>query len=266
VPYLSGISAEHLDFSRDGQWVTYVAHPEATLWRSKVDGTERLQLTSAPMRAAEPVWSPDGKWIAFMGSEPGRPWKICLVSAEGGTPQRLMPGERNEGNPGWSPDGTRLVFGRLPWMEGGTAGAAAIHVLDLKTKEVSTLPGSEGLMSPRWSPDGRYVAAVTSGQNWTQVLFDFTVLKWTELTKIDGCFNRWSRDGKYVYFEKPESRLALFRVRVSDRHLEEILAPQNVRRALGVEGAWVGLALDDSVLITRDVGIQEIYALDWEAP
>ena len=110
------------------------------------------------------------------------------------------------------------------------------------------------------------VAAVTSGQNWTQVLFDFTVLKWTELTKIDGCFNRWSRDSKYVYFESLDSRFDIFRVRVSDRHLEEILAPPNVRRAMGVFGAWVGLALDDSVLITRDVGIQEIYALDWEAP
>jgi hypothetical protein len=122
-------------------------------------------------------------------------------------------------------------------------------------------------MSPRWSPDGRHVAAITSGQNLTQVLFDFTALKWIELTKVGGVYNRWSRDGKYVYFETPDySRFAVFRVRVSDRHLEQIVAPQNVRRALGVFGAWTGLAPDDSVLIVRDVGIQEIYALDWEAP
>ena len=46
TPYLSGMSAMGVNFSRDGKWVTYVAYPEGTLWRSKVDGSERLQLTS----------------------------------------------------------------------------------------------------------------------------------------------------------------------------------------------------------------------------
>ena len=265
MPYLSGISAEHLDFSRDGQWVTYVAYPEATLWRSKVDGSERLQLTSSPMRATEPVWAPDGKWIAFMGSEPGKGWKIFVVSADGGMPQRLMPGERSEANPGWSPDGAHLVFGRLPWMEGGIAGVAAIHVLDLKTKQASTIPGSEGLMSPRWSPDGRHIAAMSYGLKGIQVLFDFTTQKWTELTKVVGVYNRWSRDGQYVYF-RGASEPAIFRVRVSDQRLERVVTLGHTPMAQGVVGPWNGLAPDDSILITRDVGIQEIYALDVDLP
>src|SRR5262249_24526379 len=40
--YLSGISAEHLDFSRDGEGVVYVTYPEGSLWRSKRDGRERV--------------------------------------------------------------------------------------------------------------------------------------------------------------------------------------------------------------------------------
>src|SRR5262249_38772801 len=44
VPYLSGISVGDVDISRDGKWVTYVTLPENTLWRSKLDGTDRLQL------------------------------------------------------------------------------------------------------------------------------------------------------------------------------------------------------------------------------
>ena len=44
LPYLSGISAIHLGFSKDGQWVAYMNYTDGTLWRSKVDGTERLQL------------------------------------------------------------------------------------------------------------------------------------------------------------------------------------------------------------------------------
>ncbi len=69
VPYLSGISAEGLAFTRDGQWVTYTSYPDGTLWRSKVDGSERLQLTFSPMRVLLPRWSPDGKQIALV---PGR--------------------------------------------------------------------------------------------------------------------------------------------------------------------------------------------------
>ena len=70
VAYLSGISAESLAFSQDGQWVTYLSFPEGTLWRSKVDGSERLQLTFPPMRVFLPRWSPDGKQIVFNATFP----------------------------------------------------------------------------------------------------------------------------------------------------------------------------------------------------
>src|SRR5712692_4337455 len=113
VPYLSGISADSLAFSRDGEWVAYVTFPEGVLWRSRMDGSQRLQLTFPPMRVLLPRWSPDGKRIAFMGVAPGKPWKISLVSAEGGSSQQLLllPGERNEMDPNWSRDGNSLVFG-----------------------------------------------------------------------------------------------------------------------------------------------------------
>ena len=43
APFLSGISAGELDFSRDGKWVAYVSYPERTLWRSRIDGSESQQ-------------------------------------------------------------------------------------------------------------------------------------------------------------------------------------------------------------------------------
>src|SRR5262249_48635874 len=192
--YLSGISAEQLDFSRDGAWVVYVTYPEGSLWRSNVDGSKRLQLTYPPMQAGLPCWSPDGKQIAFAARVPGKDWKIYLVSAEGGNPQQLTPDARFENDPTWSPDGNSLVFG-----VGNPPEPSAIYLLEVRTRQGSLLPGSEGLFSPRWSPDRRYIAALVGSQN-TLMLFDFTTQKWTELAKQAAGWPRWSRDGKYIYF------------------------------------------------------------------
>jgi Tol biopolymer transport system component len=97
TPYLSGISAMGVKSSRDGKWVTYVAYPEGTLWRSKADGSERLPLTSPPLYVIQPRWSPDGTRIAFMGQEPGKPWSVYVISAEGGSPERPVPRDRDFG-------------------------------------------------------------------------------------------------------------------------------------------------------------------------
>ena len=82
-----------MNVSRDGKWVTYVAYPESTVWRSKVDGSERLQLTFPPLFAILPRWSPDGTQITFMALEPGTPWSLYVISADGGTPEQLTPGD-----------------------------------------------------------------------------------------------------------------------------------------------------------------------------
>jgi hypothetical protein len=56
--------------------------------------------------------------------------------------------------------------------------------------------------------------------------------------------------------------LSFNRVRVADHKLERLFSLKNVRLA----DNWTGLAPDDSPLVLRDIGTQEIYALDWEAP
>lgn len=104
VPYLSGISAEGVDSSRDGQWVAYTSFPEGTLWRSNLTGGDRLQLTFQPMRAFLPRWSPDGKQIAFIGNATGNPWTNYVISAEGGIPRQIVLGNDEAADPTWAPD------------------------------------------------------------------------------------------------------------------------------------------------------------------
>jgi Tol biopolymer transport system component/predicted Ser/Thr protein kinase len=264
VPYLSGMSAEWVDFSRDGTWVLYTTFPEGSLWRSKADGSERLQLTFPPLQVLTPRWSPDGKRIVFMGQRPGETWKAYVVSAEGGAPQRLIPGGGEEADPQWSPDGNRVLFGGF--ILGLTAGKPlALHLLELKTNQVSTLPGSEGLRSPRWSPDGRYVAAF--GQNTTTlVLFDFDTQKWEQLAGGAPGFDNWSKDGKYVYYWNfSEGAKGVYRVGIRDHKVERVASLEE-SRFTGNGGPYLGLAPDDSPLVLRDTSIEEIYALDWEAP
>jgi len=262
VPYLGGISAQDVDVSKDHQWVAYVSYPDRVLWRSRVDGSQRLQLTSLPIQAFLPRWSPDGKQIAFSTEVPGGFDKIYVVAAEGGRPAQLTAENHNENDPNWSPDQNVLMFGGEPWLED----SVGIKLFDLKTHQVSTLSGSEDLFSPHWSPDGRYVVAMSSDSR-KLMLFDFSTQKWAELISSPAAYPNWSRDGKYVYFINPYTgEPAIYRVRISDRKLELVTSLSRQRLGWSIAGKWTGLAGDDSPLVLRDTGSEEIYALDWEAP
>jgi Tol biopolymer transport system component len=264
MPYLSGISADTVDFSKDGQWVTYVAVPDGTLWRSKTDGTEKLQLTFPPtMTAYLPRWAPDGKRIAFQGLSTGKSWSMYIVSADGGDLREIRPWP---GDPGWSPDGSSMVFSSAPLVfDPGASTRSTIQIMDLRSGQVSTLPDSEGFYSPRWSPDGRYIAALQADSNRLQ-LFDLSSRKWRELSGIEAAYLNWSRDSRYIYFRSLERSSWICRLRISDASLERIASLKGGRWT-GVFGwQWVGLTPDGDPLILRDTGTEEIYALNVDLP
>jgi serine/threonine protein kinase/Tol biopolymer transport system component len=273
LPYLSGISAIQLAFSKDGQWVAYSSYPDGTLWRSKVDGTGRLRLSSPSMAALQPQWSPDGKQIAFAASVPGKPNHIYTVSVDGGVPKELTKGDRDEVFPNWSPDGNSLIFGNTPSELAGAA-PTAIYLLDFKTGQLSTLSDSAGYWSPRLSPDGTVIAAFSKTNRLT--LHEWKTQKWTELTTIPItiacmiCVNppNWSHDGKYVYFNSSsEGEQAFYRMDIKSHRVETIASLSEVKRPASASfGAWTGLAPDDSPLALRDISTYEIYALDWQLP
>jgi Tol biopolymer transport system component len=265
LPYLSGISATQLGFSKDGQWVAYMSYPDAMLWRSRVDGTQRLQLTSSSMGGWQPQWSPDGKRIAFSANMPGKPKHIYIVSADGGALEEVSHGDRDEVFPTWSQDGDSLFFGNPP-TDPGEVPASAIYRLNLKTNQLTTLTGSEGKWSPRLSPDDNYIAALSGA--FHIMLFDMKVQKWTELTHTRESHPAWSHDGKYVYFDSTaEGEAAFYRVQIKDHKLERVASLKEVKRLTSAGlPSWTGLAPDDSMLALRDISTFEIYALDWRLP
>jgi DNA-binding winged helix-turn-helix (wHTH) protein len=268
VPFLQGISAEDLAFSADGQWMAYTSFPDGNLWRSKVDGNEKMQLTFSPMRMSDPCWSPDGKQIAFMGILPGGTWNIYVIPSTGGSAERLLPSDQGQLDVGWSPDGKSLIFGTAVDPEG------SISIIDVNSRRVSTLPGSRGLFSPHWSPDGRYIAgdALPSGN---LMLFDTSTQRWTKPCDCVGSYPVWSHDGKYLYFHHEGQELhpgpgfdkgnRIARLRIADYKLETVAEVGiDVRWTPLTEGQWFGLTPDDSPVIPRDLSTQEIYALEMQ--
>jgi serine/threonine protein kinase/Tol biopolymer transport system component len=260
TPFLSGISAEDVAFSKDGQWVAYVSYPEGILWRSRPDGSDKVQLVFPPLLAASPRWSPDGKQIVYFDYSAGKPAKTYLVSADGGIPEPILPEDPEpQRDPNWSPGGDKILFGGAPSDKN-----SALELFDLKTHQRSTLAGSQGLLAARWSPDGRYIAALQAGSA-SEVLFDFQTQKWSQLAAVRAAFLNWSADGQYVYFLRWAKDPAVLRVRIADRRLEQVADLTNLPTT-GNIGPWMGLDPDDSPLILRDRGTQDVYALDWEEP
>lgn len=115
------------------------------------------------------------------------------------------------------------------------------------------------IYSPRWSPDGQYVAAETADGK-RLMIFDLTTQQWAALAEVDVVYWSWSQDGRYIYFDDAGNDPAYRRVRISDHRQELVVSLKNVRRADGMLGWWTGLAPDDSPLVLRDVGTHEIYA------
>jgi dipeptidyl aminopeptidase/acylaminoacyl peptidase len=265
VPFLGGMNVTHVAYSRDVQWIAYVSLVDNTLWRSHPDGSERIQLTYAPSRAALPRWSPDGTRIAYMSAQPGRPWKALLISAQGGTPDQLVSGNNAEVDPTWSPDGMQLAFGSCIYGASSPQDSE-IKVLNMKSRQVSTIPESNGLCNPRWSPDGRYLLALDfTGFSSTKILlFEFDTKKWSDwVIDPEGVnYPTWTPDSRYVEYVNSACR----RVKLGDTHPDALFSLKGIKPYLTEFGSWSGSAPDNSRLFVRDASTPEIYAIDVDFP
>ncbi len=260
VPYLGGIPARHLSFSRDRQWVAYTNELDGSLWRSRLDGTQALQLTFPPLHVLHPTWSPDGKKIAFEANG-----TLFAIPSEGGKPEQILSGDAQGGQPNWSPDGSSLLYTMSE--PGGLH--RAIFLLNLSNRQVEMVPGSEDFEGPQWSPDGKYAAA--SAKNIQKLmLFDFARHQWSELAEglPYGWGIRWSASGRYVYYQHlyGGEKQPILRVRLSDHKVEQITSSRQILRADVLSYSMTGLAPDDSPLASFVSRNADVHALELDLP
>jgi eukaryotic-like serine/threonine-protein kinase len=265
APFLAGFSAVGIDFSKDGQRMVWTSFPDGVLWQSKVDGSDKIQLTFPPMVGDTGRWSPDGTRIVFSSSYPGKPPQLYLIPSGGGEPEQLTPRVPASGDGSWSQDGESIAYSGL-----NSEGKLALLIVDLKTHQVTAVPNSEGLISPRWSPDGKYLLAMPEDFS-RLMLFDFAHQSWQELTRGKlqfAAYPAWLPDSKCVVFNSlVNSNFPEYRICLADRKLAHIAdMGQSGKLVFGLDGWWTGVAPDGSILGTRDAGTQEIYALDVKWP
>ena len=270
VPFALGLSGCFVDFSRDGKWMSYVSYPDGNLWRSRLDGSDKQQLTFPPMGVFLPRWSPDGKLIAFVEVVAGDSSRVYVIPAEGGSPMLIAAGKFQPSDPSWSPDGKFIAYGGAI---GGGRPQSEIRIHDLATGSWKKLPGSEGYFAPLWSPDGRYMLASRVELPWNKFAFDFTTQKWSPLIegKAITSFPAWSRDSKYIYFATTAAYTGIggegiIRVDAVTKTVEPIVSLKNMpwTAYLASTTGWFGVTPDDRVIVLKNTGTEDIYALDIE--
>ena len=260
-PFLPGLSAKDLDFSPDGQWLAYVRMSDSTLWRSRADGSDALQLTKTPLAVELPRWSPDGSKLAFAGVRPGEPETIFVIPRDGGRPREAAPTGDHQGAPTWSSDGGSLAYGNLYCEE---SRSCAIHILRLADRRVQTVPGSQGLRTARWSPDGRWIAALTSDTREVRI-FDVRSHLWRSLAQgVHGDSLAWSRDSTSIYamdVSLPGPKILRIRVPDGGRTTWADLGALEIKRSdlLG----WFGFTPDGSPILLYKHATSEILRADW---
>ncbi|MCR4406022.1 MAG: DPP IV N-terminal domain-containing protein [Anaerolineae bacterium] len=163
------------------------------------DGSLPVRLTLTEADEFDPVWSPDGRRIAFVSLRDGNQ-EIYVMNADGSEQTNLTRHENKDWTPAWSPDGEQLAFSSF------RDGNWELYIMDADGSNVTRLtdnPASD--VSPSWSPDGKRIAFASrrGGGDWDIFVMDHTGERVTQLTHdpADDFGPVWSPDGSTIAFE-----------------------------------------------------------------
>jgi len=260
---LPDAGATDVDVTPDGEWLVYSLRENGALWKSRRSGKERIELTASSPGALAPQWSPDGNELLFTEFFLTRRPQLYLVPSNGGIPHPLLSGAASGSSRSgdWSSDGKLVLF---DYFEGDDSD---LRIMERDSEKVETLPDSQGLVGPRWSPDGKYIAAINS-RTHDILLYTIATKKWSVLAEaINAQGMRWSADSNYVYFqEMADAEQSVYRVRVGRALAEKVVGFKDYIGSMASQCHFTGVAPDGSVYATVDRGGTDIYALDLKLP
>jgi Tol biopolymer transport system component/DNA-binding winged helix-turn-helix (wHTH) protein len=265
VTLFKGADIRSASFSPSGDRIAFIGS-DWNLWQSRPDGTERVQLTTE-FGVGEIRWNPDGTRIVFGAAKSGKISNIYQVRAEGGTIEELLPQDVVHAYPEWSPDGGSIAYTTRGDKSVVPPADGAIYVLDLRTRETTKVSGSDGLQGPRWSPDGKYLAALS--ENWEKLmLFNSQTRQWKEMAHGNSLSApTWSPDSKYLYFEDILGPFEpVYRIRPADSRAERVMDFETVLGTGASRCQFVGFAPDGSMMAIVSRGRSDIYELDLDLP
>ncbi|MGA9671483.1 MAG: winged helix-turn-helix domain-containing protein [Terracidiphilus sp.] len=254
--------ANRVAYSHDRQWVAW-GDLAGRLWRARsADGSDKIQLTPNDLEVFSAQWSPDGSKLAIMARRSGETWQIYIANADGGRPELLMKDDRNVADPSWSADGKVIVFGREPDSMGKETGPRAIELFNLQSQTRATVPHSEGLFSPRWSPDGKWIAALTLAQNKV-MLFDVANQRWTELASTSAADPIWSNDSKSIFVHAfLGENQPILRISVPNGELKTVASSADFHSGEPADYFLGGLTPEDLPLVRPRVGTGNLFTMD----
>jgi Tol biopolymer transport system component/DNA-binding winged helix-turn-helix (wHTH) protein len=253
-------SAIRVDYTRDGKWVAWTGD-KGELWRARTDGTEQLQISPEGLNVFLARWSPDGTKLALMARDVGKAWQIYVVGADGTELRSVLQETRNAADPSWSPDGEKLVFGRINDAMGKESEIRTLQILDLRTAKVETVPGSDKLFSPRWSPDGQYIAALSLDQRKVKV-FDVGRRVWTTLPVPSGADPIWSSDSRYLYLHASlDPAHPIDRISIPDGRVVELVRLADSGDKGAVDYDFAGLTPENMPLIRTRIFTGNVYSM-----
>jgi len=263
---LPGGGAREVGFSPDGRWLLYVTADG--LWRSRPDGSNRLRLAadSPGTSLHDPRWRPDSRLVLFSEQQESKN-RIYLVSAEGGAPRSILDEKHLRDSPGWSPDGKSLVFSILDEPRPGHPAENGVYFFELENGRTTKVPDSAGLFAACWSPDGRYLAAVSADSDILK-LYDIPRARWSVVAtgkKLTPPV--WSPDAKYIYFQDAEAPgQSLSRVRLQDSAIESVFSFEPLLNSGVVRSSFLGFAPDGSLLVRASSRVGDLYKLKLDLP
>jgi Tol biopolymer transport system component/DNA-binding winged helix-turn-helix (wHTH) protein len=259
TPLLDGLSADAAEYSRDGQRLAYVAYPQRTLWVRQADGSKPIQLTSPPYSVTFPRWSPDGRLLVFNAQEaPNKPIRLFTVDSAGGLIRPVLASDQgSQGYASWSPDGKNIAYGVQKF---NTSDPAIIRIVEVSSGKVSKVDGSEGLYAPRWSPDGKMIAAQQRATPGHLMLYDVAEHRWYEVSGGTADWPTWEPDSSSILFQ---TERALMRYRIANRKLEQIAETEPI--SVGNTSHCVGVMPDGAPIRTLDHDSRQLYELRFES-